>query len=113
MCVLRCVCPLQVALLSSSASNYPHRAVQLLVLEIQVRYYRFFLTNPSYLPGALGVFLDERGLYNTNAVVRAKACYLLLRFVKHTLKASSPAVLDAIISRGCSSCCAKRLATRA
>jgi len=77
---------LMTSLLSSSASAYPHRAVQLLVLEINVRYYRFYLANPGYLAVALSGFLDTRGICNTIDAVRARACYLLLRFVKLTLK---------------------------
>jgi len=77
---------LMTSLLSSSASSYPHRAVQLLVLEINVRYYRFFLANPGYLAAALLGFLDARGICNATDAVRARACYLLLRYVKLTLK---------------------------
>ena len=54
-----------------------------------MRYYRFFLSSPSFLVGALSSFLDERGLYNSATPVRARACYLLLRFVKQTLKSAT------------------------
>ena len=95
--------PLQAAmegLVGFGASTpHHHQAVQILYLELLVRYYRFFLATPTHLGTAFHSFLDERGIYNARRDVRAKACYLLLRFVKHTLKASSPAVLDAIISR--------------
>ena len=37
---------------------FPHRAVQLLAFEINVRYYRFFLGNPEHLPTAIAGFLD-------------------------------------------------------
>ena len=35
---------------------------------------------------ALAAFLDGRGLGNPNTAVRSRACYLLLRFVKQTIK---------------------------
>ena len=76
-------------LVTSRASAYPHRAVQPLFFEISVRYYRFYLANPEHLPGGLAVFLDARGIYNPNAAVRSRACYLLLRFIKQTIKAAS------------------------
>ena len=76
------------ALFSSQASSYPHRSIQLLTFEIHVRYYRFYLTNPDHLGAALAAFLDERGLYHQTQAVRAKACYLLLRFVKQTIKSA-------------------------
>lgn len=77
------------ALLSSRACSYPHRAVQLLYFEICVRYYRFFLAHPSYLSGALSTFLGSVGLYNPQPAVRTRACYLLLRFVKQTIKSAT------------------------
>ena len=78
---------LLVTLLSSPMlSAYPHRAVQLHFFEIAVRYYRFFLSRPDYLGTALAAFLDGRGLGNPNTAVRSRACYLLLRFVKQTIK---------------------------
>ena len=50
------------ALLSSPASAHPHQGVQLLFFETAVRYYRFFLANPTFLPVALACFLDGLGL---------------------------------------------------
>ena len=56
-------------------------------------------TLPLPLPLTLQCFLDERGVYNARRDVRTKACYLLLRLVKLTLRASDAHTLDAIISR--------------
>jgi len=81
------------------SSHHHHQAVQVLYLELLVRYNRFFPMKPQHLGGALSAFLDERGVYSSRRDVRAKACDLLRRFIKHTLKAASPAVLDAIVSR--------------
>lgn len=83
-------------LLKSSVSAHPHQAVQLLFFEIVVRYYRFFLVQPDYLIGVLRAFLDSRGLYNTHASVRSRVCYLLLRFVKQTLKSATAAFVEVV-----------------
>ena len=93
------------ALFSSQASSYPHRSIQLLTFEIHVRYYRFYLTNPDHLGAALAAFLDERGLYHQTQAVRAKACYLLLRFVKQTIKSAQGDrnYLEVVLLRQCSS----------
>eukprot|EP00310_Coccolithus_braarudii_P020025 CAMPEP_0183341290 /NCGR_PEP_ID=MMETSP0164_2-20130417/7559_1 /TAXON_ID=221442 /ORGANISM="Coccolithus pelagicus ssp braarudi, Strain PLY182g" /LENGTH=213 /DNA_ID=CAMNT_0025511571 /DNA_START=15 /DNA_END=653 /DNA_ORIENTATION=+ len=77
------------SLLASPASAHHHQAVQLLYFEILVRYYRFFLVQPEYLHTALSSFLDGRGLRNPNPVVRQRVCYLILRFVKLTLKVAT------------------------
>ena len=87
---------LMATLTASSASAYPHRAVQLMSFELNVRYYRFFLANPEHLPAALATFLDGRGIYNGDREVRARACYLLLRFVKQTLKDASAAAYSEV-----------------
>ena len=84
------------ALLSSRASSYPHRSVQLLFFEICVRYSRFFLANPSYLSGTLSTFLGGAGLYNPQAKVRERTCYLLLRFVKQTIKSAKPEFFEVV-----------------
>ena len=83
-------------LLSSRAPSYPHRSVQLLYFEIVVRYYRFFLTHPTYLTGVLSTFLSEVGLFNPAASVRSRACYLLLRFVKQTIKFAPPEYFEVL-----------------
>ena len=106
---------LLVTLLSSPMlSAYPHRAVQLHFFEIAVRYYRFFLSRPDYLGTALAAFLDGRGLGNPNTAVRSRACYLLLRFVKQTIKSARTA---STLSRSCGRssrwCSATRRPTRA
>lgn len=80
---------LMTSLLNSSVSAHPHQAVQLLYFEVIVRYYRFFLAQPDYLAAGLRSFLDTCGLYNPRAAVCSRACYLLLRFVKQTLKGAS------------------------
>lgn len=85
------------ALLSSPASAHPHQGVQLLFFETAVRYYRFFLANPTFLPVALACFLDGRGLHNQQPRVRSRCCYLLLRFAKLTLKSTDAASLQGII----------------
>ena len=85
------------ALLSSPASAHPHQGVQLLFFETAVRYYRFFLANPTFLPVALACFLDGRGLHNQQPRVRSRCCYLLLRFAKLTLKSTDAASLEGII----------------
>jgi len=85
---------MMVTLISSSTSAYPHRAVQLLFFEIVVRYYRFFLVNPEHLTSAISGFLGPRGVYNVDSVVRQRACYLLLRFVKQTLKSVTTQFAD-------------------
>ena len=59
-----------------------HASVQILYLELLVRYHRVLLATPSLLGTALQCFLDERGVYNARRDVRAKACYLLLRLVR-------------------------------
>ena len=79
--------------------RHQHRAVQVLYLELLVRYHRVLLGTPVLLGAAFQSFLDERGLYSARRDVRAKACYLLLRFVKHTLRASTAEVHEEIISR--------------
>ena len=84
------------ALLQSGASSYPQQAVQLLFLEIVVRFYRFFVAQPEFLPSALRCFLDHRGLFNANAAVRSRACYLLLRFVKQTLKSTTGSFVEVV-----------------
>eukprot|EP00316_Scyphosphaera_apsteinii_P000353 CAMPEP_0119324400 /NCGR_PEP_ID=MMETSP1333-20130426/63108_1 /TAXON_ID=418940 /ORGANISM="Scyphosphaera apsteinii, Strain RCC1455" /LENGTH=1057 /DNA_ID=CAMNT_0007332091 /DNA_START=141 /DNA_END=3314 /DNA_ORIENTATION=+ len=83
-------------LLKSSASAHPHHAVQLLYFEIVVRYYRFFLAQPDLLGGALQCFLDRRGLYNHHQAVRSRVCYLLLRFIKQTLKSATRDFLEMV-----------------
>ncbi|KAL1526877.1 hypothetical protein AB1Y20_015568 [Prymnesium parvum] len=112
---------MMVKLLQSSASSYPQQecpppcptptpwlptaplartlhfllhAVQLLYLDTVVRFYRFFLVHTDYLPSVLWSFLDHRGLSNTNATVRARASYLLLRFVKQTIKSANASFVD-------------------
>jgi len=87
---------MMVATLQSRASSYPHQAIQPLFLEIVVRFYRFFVAQPQYLPTALRSFLDERGMYNSNAAVRQRACYLLLRFVKQTLKSTTASFVEVV-----------------
>ena len=62
-----------------------------------MRYYRFFLANPTFLPVALACFLDGRGLHNQQPRVRSRCCYLLLRFAKLTLKSTDAASLEGII----------------
>ena len=54
--------------------------------------------NPNHLPGALALFLDERGLRNPHIAVRQRAAYLLLRFVKQTLKSATSGYLDVVLS---------------
>ena len=70
------------------SSHHHHQAVQMLYLELLVRYNRFFPLNPQHLGPAFSAFLDERGVYSSRRDVRAKACDLLRRFIKHTLKAA-------------------------
>ena len=65
-----------------------------------MRYYRFFFSQPSLLPDALRAFLDERGIRSPASAVRSRACVLLLRFVKQTLKSSSAAILEAAAKAG-------------
>ncbi|KAL3932905.1 MAG: hypothetical protein SGPRY_000512 [Prymnesium sp.] len=71
-------------------------AVQILYLDLVVRFYRFFIAQPDYLPSVLWIFLDHRGLYNTNTAVRGRASYLLLRFVKQTLKSATSAFIEVV-----------------
>ena len=70
--------------------------MQLLYFEIIVRYYRFFLAQPEFLTGALQCFLDGRGLHNPQPAVRSRVCYLLLRFVKQTLKSATRDFLEVV-----------------
>mmetsp|Transcript_24876 Transcript_24876/g.73923 ORF Transcript_24876/g.73923 Transcript_24876/m.73923 type:complete len:1024 (+) Transcript_24876:116-3187(+) len=85
---------LMLALLSSSAASHPHAAVSLQYLEIVVRYYRFFLQQPALLPDTLRSFLGARGIRSPQQALRSRACQLLLRFVKQTLKSATATQLE-------------------
>lgn len=86
---------MMLSLLASPAASHPHQAVGMIYFEILVRYYRFFLQQPAALPDALRTFLDGRGIRSRHAALRRRACVLLLRFVKQTLKAPTMALLEA------------------
>ena len=69
-------------LFDSSLSLYPHESVSYQFLENLVKFVPFIKSNPSYLPLVLSSFLDERGVKNSNARIRSRACFLLTRFLK-------------------------------
>jgi hypothetical protein len=80
---------MMVVVCTSQLSAYPHRAVQLLVFEVMVRFARFFAVHPQYIVGALKPMCDARGLHNADAEVRGRVCYLLLRLIKVLLVAQA------------------------
>eukprot|EP00249_Psilotum_nudum_P020366 c27671_g3_i1 orf=86-3106(+) len=69
-------------LLSSQVPCHSHRLVALLYLETVTRYVRFVQHHAEYIPLVLTVFLDKRGIHHPNPIVRARASYLFMRFVK-------------------------------
>jgi len=70
-------------IISSGISMYSSEAVIIVYFDIIVRYSRFLPSNnPELLKEILIAFFDTRGIRNSHATVRSRACYLLLRFLK-------------------------------
>ena len=74
--------PMMESLVSSGVSNYPHPAVTLCFFELVVRYEKFFLVEPQFVPSTLMAFLDQRGMRHANPKVRSRVAYLFSRFVR-------------------------------
>lgn len=85
-------------MVSSGISCHKHSFVQLQFLETAVRYDKFFVVEPEYIPNVLMAFLDERGLRNKNLQVCSRASYLFSRFVK-SLKPHLQNFLEDILKR--------------
>lgn len=71
---------------TSQVCRHPHPLVQLLYMEILVRYASFFDYEPAAIPALIEYFVGPRGIHNTNERVRPRAWYLFYRFVKSIKK---------------------------
>ncbi|KAL8943606.1 MAG: hypothetical protein Q9216_000971 [Gyalolechia sp. 2 TL-2023] len=69
-------------LVDSGVASSLHPAVQLQYMEICVRYYHFFDTNPQYISATLERFVQC--VHHDHVKVRTRSWYLFQRFVKHT-----------------------------
>uniref|UniRef100_A0A7N8X4D5 Exportin-T n=1 Tax=Mastacembelus armatus TaxID=205130 RepID=A0A7N8X4D5_9TELE len=84
-------------LVSCGVSSYQHTSVALEFFETVVRYDKFFIVEPQYIPNVLMAFLDQRGLRHNSPKVRSRVAYLFSRFIK-TLKHMN-AFIEDILTR--------------
>ncbi|XP_051147968.1 exportin-T-like isoform X2 [Andrographis paniculata] len=83
-------------LLTTRFTCHSNRLVAFVYLDTVSRYMRFVSENVQYIPMALGVFLDERGIHHSNVNVSLRASYLFTRFVK-LLKAQLVPYIETIL----------------
>ncbi|KNE70850.1 hypothetical protein AMAG_14958 [Allomyces macrogynus ATCC 38327] len=81
-----------VRVMRAQLAAYPHACVAPIFFEAAVRYATFFEDVPEYLPEALGVFADQRGLHSPHPWTRSRGSYLLLRFIKSVKSKMAPLV---------------------
>lgn len=82
--------------LSTKFPCHSNRLVALVYLDTVTRYMKFVLENNQYISAALCVFLDERGIHHSNAIVSRRASYLFMRVVK-LLKAKLIPYIETIL----------------
>ena len=70
------------SVLRSDVSSHSHPQVSLIWLMIVHRYTRFLEAHVEFVPAALIVFLDHRGLHHPHPKVRSKAAYLLYKLLQ-------------------------------
>ncbi|WBW71081.1 karyopherin/importin-beta family nuclear import receptor Los1 [Schizosaccharomyces osmophilus] len=72
--------------IESQVGRHPHPLVQLLYMEILVRYSGFFEYQPSAIGPIMEYFVGPTGIHNSNERVRVRAWYLFYRFVRSVTK---------------------------
>lgn len=78
------------SLMSSGAWNVAAPLMQRSIAEVIVRYYKFFVAHTELIPLVLQAFLDTRGALSHSPPLRARAAYLLLRFVRAVKEPIAP-----------------------
>ncbi|KAJ3363053.1 pre-tRNA nuclear export protein [Allomyces javanicus] len=85
-----------VRVMRAQLAAYPHACVAPIFFEAAVRYATFFEDAPEFLPEALSVFADQRGLHSPHPWTRSRGSYLLLRFIK-SVKGKMAPLVDTVL----------------
>eukprot|EP00002_Diphylleia_rotans_P033961 TRINITY_DN7271_c0_g1_i4.p1 TRINITY_DN7271_c0_g1~~TRINITY_DN7271_c0_g1_i4.p1 ORF type:complete len:659 (+),score=108.00 TRINITY_DN7271_c0_g1_i4:111-2087(+) len=90
--------PMMAKLSTSDISSHPHPVVSEFFFECVVRYFKFYLHQPTYLAPVVTAFLDNRGIRSQHSAVRGRSCKLLARFLKAVKSVIQPIMTDMLMN---------------
>jgi len=66
----------------SNVIYYPHSSIPIMYFEIITRYANFFDLHSQFIPNVLEAYVCNRGLHNSEIIIKTRLNYLFARFVK-------------------------------